>query len=54
MMVAELYRNRWQVASISLTETLPLNQLFGKPNSNIVNELDESSESTLFLIVKLI
>jgi hypothetical protein len=37
-----------QVASISLTETLPLNQLFGKPNYNIVNELNGSSEPTLF------
>ena len=36
-----------QLASISLTETLPLNKLFGKPNDNIVNELDESSEPTL-------
>lgn len=37
-----------QLASVSLTETLPLNKLFGKPNNNIVNELDESSEPTLF------
>ena len=37
-----------QLASISLTETLPLDKLFGKPNNNIVNELDESSEPTLF------
>lgn len=37
-----------QLASVSLTETLPLDKLFGKPNNNIVNELDESSEPTLF------
>lgn len=37
-----------QLASVSLTETLPLYKLFGKPNNNIVNELDESSEPTLF------
>ena len=38
-----------QVASISLTETLPLNQLFGKPNYNIVNELNGSSEPLNFI-----
>ncbi len=37
-----------QLASISLTETTPLNKLFGKPNYNIVNELDGSTEPTLF------
>ena len=37
-----------QLASVSLTETLPLDKLFGKPNNNIVNELNESSEPTLF------
>jgi hypothetical protein len=37
-----------QLASVSLTETLPLNQLFGKPNYNIVNERNGSSEPTLF------
>ena len=37
-----------QMVSVSLTETLPLDKLFGKPNYNIVNELDESSEPTLF------
>ena len=37
-----------QMASVSLTETLPLGKLFSKPNYNIVNELDESSEPTLF------
>ena len=37
-----------QLASVSLTETLPLDKLFDKPNNNIVNELDESSEPTLF------
>ena len=37
-----------QLASVSLTETTPLNKLFGKPNDNIVNELDGSTEPTLF------
>lgn len=37
-----------QLASASLTEILPLNKLFGKPNNNIVNELDGSTEPTLF------
>ena len=37
-----------QIASISLTDTTPLKDLFGKPNYNIVNELDGSSEPTLF------
>ena len=37
-----------QLTSVSLTELLPLDKLFGKPNNNIVNELDESSEPTLF------
>ena len=37
-----------QLASVSLTETLPLYKLFGKPNNNIVNELDGSTEPTLF------
>ena len=37
-----------QMVSVSLTETLSLDKLFGKPNYNIVNELDESSEPTLF------
>ncbi len=37
-----------QLASVSLTETLPLDKLFGKPNYNIVNELNGSSEPTLF------
>ena len=37
-----------QLASVSLTETLPLNQLFGKPNYNIVNERNGLSEPTLF------
>ena len=39
---------RLQMANVSLTETLPLDKLFSKPNYNIVNELDESSEPTLF------
>jgi hypothetical protein len=37
-----------QLASVSLTEKIPLRQLFGKPNYNIVNELDGSTEPTLF------
>jgi len=37
-----------QLASVSLTETIPLDKLFGKPNYNIVNELDGSTEPTLF------
>ena len=37
-----------QMVSVSLTETIPLEKLFAKPNDNIVNELDESSEPTLF------
>ncbi|MCR5276457.1 MAG: transposase [Bacteroidales bacterium] len=37
-----------QLVSVSLTDKTPLNKLFGKPNYNIVNELDGSSEPTLF------
>ncbi len=37
-----------QLVSVSLTETLPLSELFDKPNNNIINELDDSSEPTLF------
>lgn len=37
-----------QIVSISLTDTTPLIDLFGKPNYNIVNELDGSTEPTLF------
>lgn len=37
-----------QLVSVSLTETLPLGELFDKPNNNIINELDDSSEPTLF------
>lgn len=37
-----------QMVSISLTETTPLDELFASPNNNIVNELDDSSEPTLF------
>jgi len=37
-----------QIVSVSLTHTTPLEDLFGKPNCNIVNELDESSDPTLF------
>ena len=31
-----------------ITEKIPLRQLFGKPNYNIVDELDGSTEPTLF------
>ena len=37
-----------QLVSISLTETICLGDLFAKPNFNIVNELDGSTEPTLF------
>ena len=37
-----------QLVSISLTETTSLKDLFAKPNCNIVNELNDSSEPTLF------
>ena len=37
-----------QLVSVSLTEKIPLDKLFGKPNYNIVNELDGSTEPTLF------
>ena len=34
--------------SVLLTEKTPLDKLFGKPNYNIVNDLDGSSEPSLF------
>lgn len=37
-----------QIVSISLTDTTSLRDLFAKPNYNIVNELDDYSEPTLF------
>ena len=37
-----------QLVSISLTETICLKDLFAKPNCNIVNELDGSTDPTLF------
>ena len=37
-----------QIVSVSLTDTTPLKCLFAKPNYNIVNELDGSTEPTLF------
>ena len=37
-----------QIVSISLTDTTPLRDLFEKPNYNIVNERNGSSEPTLF------
>lgn len=36
------------LVSVSLTDTVELKTLFGKPNYNIVNELNDSSEPTLF------
>lgn len=61
VMVAELYHNRWkkmnversiyemlQIVSVSLTDTNHLRDLFAKPNCNIVNELDDSTEPNLF------
>ena len=37
-----------QIVSISLTDTTNLKDLFAKPNYNIVNELDGSTEPCLF------
>lgn len=37
-----------QIASISLTDTTPLRDLFNAPNCNIVNELNGSTEHILF------
>ena len=37
-----------QMVSCSLTEIKYLGELFAKPNNNIVNELDGSTEPTLF------
>ena len=37
-----------QIISISLTNTINLRDLFVKPNCNIVNELDDSTEPNLF------
>ena len=37
-----------QIVSISLTDITPLQDLFALPNDNIVNELDGSTEPTLF------
>ena len=37
-----------QLVSVSLTDTVELKTLFGKPNYNIVNERNDSSEPTLF------
>ena len=37
-----------QVVSISLTDTNHFRDLFAKPNCNIVNELDDSTEPNLF------
>ena len=37
-----------ELVSVSLTDTVELKTLFCKPNCNIVNELNDSSEPTLF------
>ena len=37
-----------QIVSISLTDTTNLIDLFAKPNYNIVNELDSSTEPSMF------
>ena len=37
-----------QMVSCSLTETKYLGELFAQPNNNIVNELDGSTEPTLY------
>lgn len=37
-----------QIVSISLTDTTNLRDLFAKPNCNIVNKLDDSTEPNLF------
>ena len=37
-----------RIVSISLTDTNHLRGLFAKPNCNIVNELDDSTEPNLF------
>lgn len=37
-----------QIVSISPTDTTNLRDLFAKPNCNIVNELDDSTEPNLF------
>ena len=38
----------FQLVSVSLTDTIELKTLFCKPNCNIVNEPDGSTEPTLF------
>ena len=37
-----------QIASVSFTDITNLGDLFVKPNCNIVNELDDSTEPNLF------
>ena len=39
-----------QIVSISLTDATPLKDLFAKPNYNIVNELDDSTEPSLSIL----
>ena len=43
-----------QIVSISLTDTTTLKDLFAKPNYNIVNELDGSTEPCLFKLLNFI
>ena len=43
-----------QIVSISLTDTTNLKDLFAKPNYNIVNELDGSTEPSLFELLNFI
>ena len=42
------------IVSISLTDTTNLKDLFAKPNYNIVNELDGSTEPSLFELLNFI
>ena len=43
---SEICRNK--VTAYTLTDTTNLRDLFAKPNCNIVNELDDSTEPNLF------
>lgn len=37
-----------QIASASVTDTMDLRDLYAKPSHNIINELEGSTEPTLF------
>jgi hypothetical protein len=52
-MQRSIYEMLWLV-SISLTDTTPLANLFGLSNSNIVNELDGSTEPTFLKLLNFI